>query len=188
MRQSICGARRAFPHRTLTLLAFAAGLLLAQSGTVSAQGGKTLSVRAEGFGTIIDGDVAQAKSRAEADARVRALQKAVGVYVEAETLVQNEILLDTAVRDKTAGFIQNYRVLSEGKANAGTYRVETKMLALRRDRADPSGTFRSGPDPGSDRPGGERDGSARLGRLAGTVYPGCRHRLLRKRWGKRRAR
>ena len=44
--------------------------------------------------------------------------------MEAETLVQNEILLDTAVRDKTAGFIQNYRVLSEGKANAGTYRVE----------------------------------------------------------------
>ena len=124
MRHSISGVRRAFPHRILTLLAVAAGLLLGLSGIISAQGGKTLSVRAEGFGTIIDGDVAQAKSRAEADARVRALEKALGVYVEAETLVQNEILLDTAVRDKTAGFIQNYRVLSEGKANAGTYRVE----------------------------------------------------------------
>lgn len=109
----------------LRFCALAAALwLLGAAGVARAQSERTVSVRAEGFGTIIDGDEAQARSRAEADARVRALEKAVGVHVESQTLVKNELLLDSAVRDKTAGFIQNYRVLSHGKADAGTYRVQ----------------------------------------------------------------
>jgi hypothetical protein len=74
--------------------------------------------------TIIDQDVAQARDQAIADARVKALEKAVGVHIESETLLKNELLLDSAIRDRTAGFIQDYRVL------AGTERREEDLYKL----------------------------------------------------------
>ncbi len=80
-------------------------------------------VEAEGVGTILTGDVAQARDEAIIDARVRALEKAVGVLVDAETLVQNELLLSATVRNTSSGMITDYQVVSEG-AEGDLYRLK----------------------------------------------------------------
>ncbi|MBN1424832.1 hypothetical protein JXA88_09775 [Candidatus Fermentibacteria bacterium] len=82
-------------------------------------------VEAEGVGTILSGDIAQARDEAIIDARVRALEQAVGVLVDAETLVQNELLLAATVRNTSSGLITAYKILEEGPdAAAGLYKVK----------------------------------------------------------------
>lgn len=80
-------------------------------------------VVAEGVGSIIGGDVAQARDEAIIDARVRALEQAVGVMVDSETLVQNELLLSATVRNTTSGMITSYQILEEGR-DGDLYRVK----------------------------------------------------------------
>ncbi len=81
------------------------------------------TVTAEGFGTIIGGDRAQARDEAIIDARVRALEQVAGVFVDAETLLASEMLLDSMVRDRTQGLVTSYKVLKEGPTDDGRYRV-----------------------------------------------------------------
>ncbi len=109
-------------------------LLLGSPGGVAAQENETQRVRAAGIGSIIDQDVAQARDQAIADARVKALEKAVGVYVESETLLKNELLLDSAIRDQTAGFIQDYQVLSETEhQDEDLYKLEIEAQVVPRE-------------------------------------------------------
>lgn len=82
-------------------------------------------VEAEGVGSILSGDIAQARDEAIIDARVRALEQAVGVLVDAETLVQNELLLAATVRNTTSGMITTYKILQEGPDPSGSlYKVK----------------------------------------------------------------
>jgi hypothetical protein len=81
------------------------------------------SVRADGYGSIIGGDTAQARDEAIVDARVRALEQVAGVFVDAKTLIENEILLDSLVRDRTQGLVTSYKVVGEGPTGDGRYRV-----------------------------------------------------------------
>ncbi len=86
---------------------------------------RTEVVEAEGLGTILSGDIAQARDEAIIDARVRALEQAVGVMVDAETLVQNELLLSATVRNTSSGMITSYKILEEGPDPSGSlYRVK----------------------------------------------------------------
>ena len=91
-------------------------------------------VEAEGLGTILSGDVAQARDEAIIDARVRALEQAVGVLVDAETLVQNELLLAATVRNTSSGMITNYKVIEEGAdASGGLYKVKISATVEKAD-------------------------------------------------------
>jgi len=79
---------------------------------------------AEGFATILSGDIAQARDEAIVDARVRVLEKAVGVLVDSETLVQNELLLAATVRNTSSGLIKEYKVIEEDPSSDGLFRVK----------------------------------------------------------------
>jgi len=92
-------------------------------------------IEAEGIGTILEGDIAQARDEAIIDARVRALEKAVGVLVDAETLVQNELLLSATVRNTSSGMITDYDVIEE-TSEGDLYRVRIQATVEETDLAD----------------------------------------------------
>jgi hypothetical protein len=80
--------------------------------------------RVEGFGSVINGDVAQARDEALIDARRRALEQTAGVQVDADTLTRNQVLFDQIVRTQVKGLVQSERVLADGPTNDGRFRVE----------------------------------------------------------------
>jgi len=110
------------PGRRRFLVGLAAGLCAPWVSTRVAAG-QARTVQAEGFGSIIGGDTAQARDEAIVDARVRALEQVAGVFVDAETLVENAVLLGSLVRDRTQGLVTSYRILGEGPVDGGRYRV-----------------------------------------------------------------
>jgi len=81
----------------------------------------------EGYGTIYNNDIAQARDEAVIDAQRKALEQVAGVQVDSETITQNQALFDQIVRTRTAGVIQTYRVLpGDGPLPDGRYRVEVE--------------------------------------------------------------
>lgn len=112
-------------NRLLTTLAVAVTLvgILAALACPSAVWGQVRTVQAEGYGTVVAGDTAQARDEAIIDARVRALEQVAGVFVDSRTLLENEMVLDAMVRDRTQGLVTSYRVLKEGPTGDGRYRV-----------------------------------------------------------------
>jgi hypothetical protein len=91
---------------------------------------QTRKITAEGYGTIIGGDTAQARDEAIVDARVRALEQVAGVFIESTTLVQNAMVLDALIRGSTQGLITNHRVLKEGPMGDGRYRVQIEATVV----------------------------------------------------------
>ena len=75
--------------------------------------GAVRAVKAVGYGSIIGGDTAQARDEAITDARVRALESVARTYIDAETFVENAAILDTVIRSKTFGFVEDYRILGD---------------------------------------------------------------------------
>lgn len=55
------------------------------------------------------------KDDALRDAMRNAVEKAVGSFVEAQTLVQNASIVNDEIYTKAQGFVQDYRILREGK-------------------------------------------------------------------------
>ena len=88
------------------------------------------TILSEGYGTIIQGDTAQARDEAIQDARVKALEKVMGIYVDSQSIIQNEMLLDSTIRDTTQGFIKDYRILEEGIAYGDLYRVKIEAWVV----------------------------------------------------------
>jgi hypothetical protein len=88
------------------------------------------SVQVEGCGTIVGGDIAQAKDEAVIAARVKAVEQVAGVLLDSDTLLQNEILFDSVVRARAAGYIKADRILSEDRRPDGTYCVRIEAWVL----------------------------------------------------------
>ena len=62
----------------------------------------------EGRAAIIGGDLPTADDEALEDAKMRAVEQAVGLYVEEETLVQQGLLVDNFVRTRASGYVQDF--------------------------------------------------------------------------------
>jgi hypothetical protein len=77
----------------------------------------------DGFGSILNNDVAGARDEALIDARRRALEQVAGVRVDAETITRNQMLFDQIVRTQARGLIQAERVLEEGATGDGRFRA-----------------------------------------------------------------
>ncbi|MEF3255429.1 MAG: flagellar assembly protein T N-terminal domain-containing protein [Deferribacterales bacterium] len=73
------------------------------------------TVTATGEANIVNGDIASAKFQALARAKWAALEAAAGVQVKVETIVQNATLVDEAIKSEVKGFVENYKILDEGK-------------------------------------------------------------------------
>ncbi len=115
----------------LALLWLCAGLLgsAAPGAAQDSPAGKSIRVKASGCGTVLGGDTARAEDEAVVAARRRALEKAFGVHVDAETVVRNTALFDSLVRNKVYGFVKNYEKLSEEK-QGGQVCVEIEAWVL----------------------------------------------------------
>ncbi|MDI6809610.1 MAG: flagellar assembly protein T N-terminal domain-containing protein [Candidatus Eisenbacteria bacterium] len=115
--------RRAFmPWVTAVFFVF----LVVFPQVASAQEAKT--VRASGMAVIFAGDVAQAREKAIDDALKHALEQAVGLLVESETIVENFQLIEDNVYSKTKGYVQSYNIISEGKKDDGTFEVSVEAV------------------------------------------------------------
>jgi len=88
------------------------------------------SIQTEGCGTVIGADVAQARDEALIAARVKAVESVATVHVDADTLVQNEMLLDAVVRTRATGLIKADRVLSEDRRSNGTLCVRIEAWVV----------------------------------------------------------
>ncbi len=80
-------------------------------------------IRATGYGTVIAGDTGGARDEAIIDARARALEQVAGVFIDAETILENELILEATIRSTTSGLIADYRVVNEGTNPDGLYEV-----------------------------------------------------------------
>ncbi|HID10398.1 MAG TPA: hypothetical protein EYP17_03750 [Candidatus Latescibacteria bacterium] len=94
------------------------------------------AVRAKGYGAILAGDVANARDRAIEDALRRAVEQAVGTYIQSETVVQNFMLVKDEILSRARGFVQSYKVLSDGKEDPTTYAVTVEALVKVGDVAE----------------------------------------------------
>jgi hypothetical protein len=93
-------------------------------------------VTAQGMAVILDDNAVAAKDKAVADARRKALEQVVGVLVDAETVVDNGMVLSASIKHSTRGLIRRYAVVEEG-AEKGIYKVtiqaEVEATQIARD-------------------------------------------------------
>ncbi len=116
--------------RTQFARAILVALMILLCGNISALAAGVQTLQAEGYGVIIGSDTAQARDEAIIDARVRALEQVAGVYVDSSSLVENMILLDSMVRDRTQGMVASYKVLQEAPTSDGRYRVRIEAKVV----------------------------------------------------------
>ncbi|PLX66475.1 MAG: hypothetical protein C0602_12525 [Denitrovibrio sp.] len=81
-----------------------------------------ITVTAIGEADIINGDKSSAKMQAVARAKWSAMEEASGVRVKSDTIVQNAVLVDEAIKNEVSGVIQNYSVTGE-EEDGSLYRV-----------------------------------------------------------------
>ena len=81
-----------------------------------------ITVTAIGEADIINGDKPSAKLQAVARAKWSAMEEASGVRVKSDTIVQNAILVDEAIKNEVTGVIQSYDITGE-EEDGQTYRV-----------------------------------------------------------------
>jgi len=81
-----------------------------------------VTVTAIGEADIVSGDMTSAKLQAVARAKWAAMEEASGVRVKSETIVQNAVLVDEAIKNEVTGVIQNYTVTGE-EEDGQIYRV-----------------------------------------------------------------
>nr|HID58675.1 hypothetical protein [Desulfobacterales bacterium] len=79
----------------------------------SSYAGRYKHVEVEGCANILSGRIDMARDKAISDALRRALEQAVGVMVEAESVVKNFELLNDRIYSQTSGYIKNYRIIGD---------------------------------------------------------------------------
>jgi len=126
--------RRPLVGGTVALLVAAT---VAAQPSACRQEGDVHVCQADGYGTIINNDLAQAKDEAVIDAQRKSLEQVAGVQVDAETITRNQVLFDQLVRTRTGGVIQNYRVLpGDAALPDGRYRVQVEAWVKAGDVKD----------------------------------------------------
>ncbi|NOY61485.1 MAG: hypothetical protein GXO75_21440 [Calditrichaeota bacterium] len=105
-------------YHFVILLLVALLLLPAQSP------GQGLQVQTVGVGSITYGDVAAARDRAIDDALRKAVEQALGTYIDSQTKVENYMVVEDRILNWSRGYVSNYKILSEGKKAPEVYEVQ----------------------------------------------------------------
>lgn len=77
---------------------------------------------AEGVAAVIGGNTAVARDKAIDDALRKAVEQAVGAVISSDTMSENYKVIHDKIIARTAGYVENYRVLSE-KTEGDLFRV-----------------------------------------------------------------
>lgn len=75
---------------------------------------KFVEVEAEGVVVNIKDNLLATKEQSLMAAQRAALEKAVGVYVTGQTIVQNAAVIEENIFSKTVGYIKDFKIISEG--------------------------------------------------------------------------
>ncbi len=111
------------PNSVFMIIAFIAAMLpLAFHPETAAAQAMPGVVTAKGMAVILNDNAVAAKDKAIADARRKALEQVVGVLVDAETVVDNGMVLSASIKHSTSGLIRRYAVVEE-KKEKGIYTV-----------------------------------------------------------------
>ncbi len=97
-------------------LILCATLLFLLYCSTSAQ--ETVTVEASGVGVVFNGDTVTAYEAAVIDAKRNAIEKALGVYVESETVVRNYLLITDKILSHAEGYIIDWKELSQKTADS----------------------------------------------------------------------
>lgn len=77
---------------------------------------------AEGVGAILGEDLARARDEALRDARRRAVEQAVGTFIQAQTMVENFEIIEDSILSQADGYVTSEQILSE-RRDGNLYRV-----------------------------------------------------------------
>ncbi len=98
--------------------------------------GKTVEgevVEAEGFAPNDPQDIINTKRGSLIDAQRNAIEKAVGVFVSARTMVEKAIAIENNILARTDGYLKKYDILSEGVVENNLYRTRIRALVALKD-------------------------------------------------------
>ena len=83
----------------------------------------TQTVQSIGVGGIMYGDVGAARDRAVDDALRKAVEQSLGTFIDAQTKVENYMVVEDRILNWSRGYVKNYQILSESKKTPETYEV-----------------------------------------------------------------
>ncbi|OGR83359.1 MAG: hypothetical protein A2902_01100 [Elusimicrobia bacterium RIFCSPLOWO2_01_FULL_64_13] len=89
-------------------------------------------VEAEGLAAVTP-DLIAVKRAAQADAFKNAIEKVVGVFISARTMVDKAITIEQNILGKTDGYIKKHEVLKEGVEKDGLYHTWVRALVSYRE-------------------------------------------------------
>lgn len=92
-------------------------------------------VTVEGVGGIKGSNMGKARDEAIWDAQRKAVEKGVGVFLSAETVVSNARLIEDSIYTQANGFVEDYKILSETK-DEFLYYVKIKAVVKTSDIGD----------------------------------------------------
>lgn len=94
---------------------------------LGAKGAEGEVVEAEGLAPYNTKDMIATKRGALVDAQRNAVEKAVGVYVSARTMVEKAVAIENNILAKTSGYVKKYDILQEGPQQ-DLYHVRIRAL------------------------------------------------------------
>lgn len=120
----------ASPTRLVVLGATAAAIALSSCSGSRLKVGKSVDgevVEAEGLAANDPKDLIGTKRASLTDAQRNAVEKAVGVYVSARTLVEKAVAIENNILARSDGYVKKYDILSEGPSG-DLYRTRIRAL------------------------------------------------------------
>ena len=88
----------------------------------------TQVVTSKGVATVFGNDKGLARDQAIDDALRKAVEQTLGTFIQASTLVQNNMVVEDNILAWSDGYVQSYRVLSDGLTDATTYEANIEAV------------------------------------------------------------
>jgi len=88
----------------------------------------TQVVTSRGVATIFGNDKGLARDQAIDDALRKAVEQTLGTFIQASTLVQNNMVVEDNILAWSDGYVRSHRIISEGLADASTYEVNIEAV------------------------------------------------------------
>jgi len=123
-------------HSYFVLALFVLAFLGCAGSKTRLKVGKTADgevVESEGFAPNDPKDMINTKRGSLVDAQRNAIEKAVGVYVSARTMVEKAVAIENNILARTDGYLKKYDIVSEGLAENNLYRTRIRALVALKD-------------------------------------------------------